>query len=401
MQSKSSSSQKTARHKNTEESILTCLRAAETPLEPKILANRIHLNYNSVKVTCRRLAQRSLVVRTETGYMLPTKDFERQLEKMLRLDGQKQSLPKIHDIHLIFKPENVRKAMSNPNLWRTDVQVGYELENREPAVSELQNAYKSSYPNIGYLSASRDFLHRFFNTIDPESIYQLWLENANKTKTLKGGFQELFDFKTYYIRIQLFGTGTIKVIIANSEHPFDAVTLREILARIDTLFVSRTGVHFFDIGHFFYFERIHFGNDVVGDLQLAGQSRLCCTIMEFDDWLYRVYEKVLGDDLYIRTESCLEKGNFEDHNLNSMLAFIQGGISPTLTTAAVFRERQDFNELTKVVRGMQNEIHQLFKLAKITLERTGIKANLKTEQKDSSFKTATDVAIDGWGPDSE
>jgi len=369
---------------------------------PKEICSRAHLDHVTVKVTCRRLAEKQVIIRDVAGYHLPSTAFEYELQKQLRVSGQKQSLPKIHDIHLTFKTENLPEILAQkPELRENLDQVLYFTREGGPVKEKLHKANKEGYKNRpcllppGHELEGHAFLDRVFNVFDPMSIYQLW---TGVFKNINGGIQETFDFRTYKVIVQLFGTGTIKVLVSNSEHPFDAQQFREALATIDGIFYSKTGVRFLDISTFFYIEKAHFNNDILGDREYSGTSRLNCTVKQLDDWLYRVYEKVLGDDLYIRNEACLENGNYEDHNLNGMLALIQGGVNPTLVTAQAFKTHKDQEELIHVVERQQREIHDLYSMVKaIGRKVLGTDPQSEDEQPSTVFQSAHDTMHDAKG----
>jgi len=343
------------------------IKAQSTPVGPKFVALRTHLKVSSVKVYCRRLIQEGKIVRTPVGYTLPVTSFEKDLEKRLMLDGQKHSLPKLHDIHLIFKPENIKLALKNPFIWHPTTNVFYDAPERGPDSKKLQSLDIHGDKTKAYPSGLPEYLARSFNTLDPDSIYQLWKVSKGNFKEINGGFQEQFDFHTYRLTFQLFGTGTIKVIIAASEHPLDLHQWRDTLTAINSLFLAKTGIEFFDISNFFHFERLHAGNDILaGSMDLAGATKLACTVRQFDDWLYRIYEKVLGDELFIRSEVCLENGNFAEHNLsayNGFLALMNGGVTPSLINAQLFATKRDSDGTAQDVIRQQNQIHGLVKVA--------------------------------------
>lgn len=374
-----------------EEKVLAYIGQVKYPIHPKQISCETGLNHDSVKTACRRLVAKSLIYRGPVGYILPKSGFEEDLEKQILFDGQKHSLPKVHDVHITFKRENLRKALARPELWHRGVQITYEpvddvtdsnrgpagpdlaanagnpsggrpsTRHRGPAGAEFQQPYMPSCTTIARLSEEKHHLERLFDPKDEMSFYRLWRAKGGPYRELKGGYQERLDFRTHKTFIQLYRTGTIKVVISNSEHPFDVNQWREALFAINGLFLSKMGVQFWDISNFFHVEKIHLNNDVVGDLELSGASKLSCTIKQFDDWLYRVYEKVLGDELVIRTESCLERGNFEDHNLNAMLALLQGNVTPTHVTAALFKTTKDREHDQDDMRRQQNEIHMIGK----------------------------------------
>lgn len=359
-----------------ESSILRCLKVADTHLQPKIIANRSRIPYNTVKVTLRRLAQKNLVMQDGTGYFLPQQSFEHYLEAELMREGQKESLPKIHDIHLTFRTENIRKVMSHPEMIESfQSKFEYAPTDREPDDKEFRNSLIDSYQNIASLSEG-SFLNRFFNPLDELSIYQMWRNLApyhqgrkSNFREIKGGIQETFDFITWKLIVQVYdSTGTIKVIFSNSEHPFDAIQFREALMAVNGVFAAKTGACFMDIAPFFYFEKVHFGNDLLGDREYSGTTRLNCTVKQLDDWLFRTYEKVLGDDLYIRNETCLERGSFEDHNLNAMLALIEGGTNPTLVTAQLYKTNRNQQDNASQIAQLSRQMEQLYKMMKILVQ---------------------------------
>jgi len=289
------------------------------------------LNHNTVRSACRRLARRYAIVRNEEGYELPLDAFESELERQFHYNGQKDSLPRFHDIHLIFKPENIEKAMSKQGRSLRTIPC---LSDGGRVISKRWKASKR------------------------------WRTPNARWKPLKGGLQGRFDFDTHIVTVQVYTNGTVKVIMSNSEHPFDVIGLRECLAAVDGLFLSRTGFRFLGvsgISDFFYFEKVHFSTDILGDSELSGASRCNCTVRQFDGWLYRIYEKHLGDKLFLRSEKCLEKGNFEDHDFNSMLALMECVITPSVIAARLFKETRDHAELEKIVRRQQNEIYNVLR----------------------------------------
>ena len=316
-----------------------------------------------------------LVDRDVTGYTLPVTSFEQQMSKDLGISMQKASLPKIHDIHLIFKPENIKEAHKCIETQGLFSKMEYVENGRGPDSEELHNPLIPSYQNKGSPSKHRldlsDFLSKIFNPLDPSSIYQIWREDARKTLKINGGFQETFSLNDYLIIVQLFGTGTIKVIISNSEHPFGASELRQALSSIDALFVARTGVSFLDISSFFYFEKVHIGSDVMAEREFSGTTRLNCTIQQFDGWLYRTYEKILGDELYIRQEACLESGSIKDNNVNSMLAMLQGGITPNIVLAGLYKVQKDQEELRSGLLVLTKQATQTYKMIQYHIEKGG------------------------------
>ena len=256
------------------------------------------------------------------GYILPVSAFEHELERALHIDGMEHSLPRIHDVHLVYKVENIQKASAV---------LGRSCR-MEPCLSR-----------------------------HPRTLWVYWNRRKGKVKPLNGGFQESFDFGTHRITFQLFANGTVSVAIANSRTPFDPIGLKVALAAVDAVFLLRTGLSFWGVSDLFYFEQAHFSNDIVSNFELSGASSLNCTIKQLDDWLYRVYEKVLGGQLLLRSEWCLVKGRYEDHNVNRMLALIQGVMVPTVQTAKQYQTSRDVEMLTQDIRRQQNEIERVRK----------------------------------------
>ena len=358
-----------------EDAILKVLDTADTPLEPKIIALRARLNHNTVKVTLRRLLRKHRIERDVTGYILPCNSVEASLSTELMVSTTKASLPKVHDIHLTFKPEDYRNAIKErKEAQQLFSKMEYENGHREPDESELQHPEIPSYKNIPSLSIpclGSDVLDRFFNPFDEMSIYQLWSSDTKRTQDIKGGFQERFDLRSYKLIVQIYGTGTIKVVISNSENPFGAIEFRECLASIEGIFHAKTGISFLDISPFFFFEKVHFNSDVLGKREFSGMTRLSCTVQQFDSWLYRVYEKVLGDELMIRSESCLEQGNFKDHNMNAMIALLNGGVNPQLVNAQIFKQSRDQQDLANTVQRLQRAVHEQYQMIQYMIKKGG------------------------------
>ena len=362
----------------TEKAIIALLDTAKEPLSPKAIALELKLKHNTIKSSLRRLAQKHILQCDASGYyFLPRKNIMQDLEKDLLFNGQKGSLPKAHDIQILFKPVNYRKALSQyPETGKFFNGFKYELEGgvggMEPAQSWVQQPLIPRCPNTSSLPlplltsdspsdsfSQEHYLNRFFNPMDPASLYQLW--DRKKAQTIDGGFQEVFKMPEYRLTVQFYGTGTIKLTIHNTEHPFDAIQFREFLSMLDGIFIGRTGISFKDIGIFFYVDQVHFNSDVLGDRQYQGMSKMNLTCQVMDDFLMRIYEKVLGKDLYIRQEYCQTKGNIEDHNLNSMLALLMGGVNPAITTAQIFKTSKDQGQIVDVVKALQGQMRAQMK----------------------------------------
>lgn len=366
------------------EKVLEYIKKSELEVWPKLIAHHTDLNFNAVKSACLRMSRDGLVVRTVVGYTMPDRAVEEALEKQLKMDGKVATLPKVHDVHMTFKPENLAKMLARSDLWHGHTMVTYELEDphrapgtpkvqdlgtnetpkghptrdRGPACPKVHQAYIRRRATIASLSDDKFHLDRIFDPKDPSGIYQLWRVQGGVLKEINGGIQETLDFLTHKLVLQFYRTGTIKVIIANSEHPFNAQQWQSALQTINGLFLSKTGVSFWDISNFFHLESVHLGNDVVLDVGFQGVSRLCWTIQELDGWLYRVYEKVLGPDNVIRTELCLQNGTIEDGSFHQAMAIFQGGVIPQHVTTAMWAMLKDRKDDHKERRRQQNEIYR-------------------------------------------
>jgi hypothetical protein len=364
--------------------VLEYITKSEVEVTPIFISFKTGLNYNAVKSACLRMARERLVVQTPVGYTTPDRSVEEALDKQLKIDGQAATLPKVHDIHMTFKRENIAKMLARPELWHGNVAVTYELQDsdrgpdpskmrhlspnqvsgeqvtrdRGPAEPKVQHAFIRRRATIASLSDDKFHLDRIFDPKDPASIYQLWKVQGGILKEIKGGYQEELDFLTHKLVLQFYRTGTIKVIIANSEHPFNAQQWQSAIQAIDGLYMSKTGVSFWDISNFFHLERVDLGNDVIGDQTFSGISRLCLTVQQFDSYLYRVYEKVLGKDNVIRTELCLNNGTIEDGSFKQAMAIFNAGVMPQHVGTGLFALMKDRRDDREDMRRQQDEIYR-------------------------------------------
>ncbi len=364
--------------------VLEFITKSETEVSCKFISFKTGLNYNAVKSACLRMAHERLLVQTPVGYTTPDRSVEEALDKQLKIDGQAATLPKVHDIHMTFKRDNVAKMLARPGLWHGNVAVTRELQDsdrgsetpkmqhlspnqtsdegatrdRGPAEPKVQHAYIRRRATIASLSDDKFRLDRIFDPKDPASIYQLWRVQGGILKEVKGGYQEELDFLTHKLILQFYRTGTIKVIIANSENPFNPQQWQSAIQAIDGLYMSKTGVSFWDISNFFHLERLHLGNDVIGDQSFSGMSRLCMTVQQFDHWLYRVYEKVLGPDNVIRTELCLNDGTIEDGSFKQAMAIFNAGVMPQHVGTGLFALMKDRRDDREDMRRQQDEIYR-------------------------------------------
>lgn len=323
-----------------EDRILRLLQASDFPLLPKIIAVRSRTNHNTARSTLRRLAQAGKVHCDKKGYFIIRNEFEQILDVKLKIDGQRECLPRVHDIHLTFKTENLRKALCQQDKFE-ELRSSFikHVQDRGPDSSE---AHKSLIPSCKEI-ASLPLCHLREVVLDPKnpnSIHQLWKRSTtlgSSVKKIKGGFQETIPFESWKLIIQIYErTGTIKVILSNSQHPFDAIGLRSAISEVNGVFKAKTGLPFLDIAALFYIEKIHVGSDVLEDAEFSGIARTCCTVKQFEGWLFRTYEKVLGGQLYIRNEVCQEGGSYEDNQVNTLLPALDRQLVPTPSDLIVY-----------------------------------------------------------------
>jgi hypothetical protein len=314
------------------------------------------------------MAKKNIVINEGVGYFLPQTRIERELDANLLTELSKDSLPKIHDIHLTFKWENVETMLSHQSK-RPDIfnRIEYRDPNRGPDAKELHKVNIPGYKDTPYLSLNRlsdsandrlelPIIERLFSTVDPMSLYQLWKENKCELEKLDGGFQERLDLRTYKLIFQFYSTGTCKVIISNSEHPFDAIQFKESLNTIDGIFYARSGVRFLDIAPLFYLEKFHMNNDIDGKQSFSPGSKFNYTVSDMEGYLIRKYEKVINGQPLLRTEACYEKGNFTDSNITTFLdsyqALHSGGPTMQKLVANFYRQQKAQEELTDSVRSL-------------------------------------------------
>ncbi len=341
------------------------------PIEPKEIALGIKEKPSSVRVVLSRLYRKALVAKEGTNYLIPRKGYEKELEKRLMLNGQKESLPLLHDIHLLFKMENIKKFSKDAErVSELYHNISYELKDIPPDGQSLQNLHIDSNQTIPWVSEqSLTYIHDIFNPFHPDGIYQQWSPIKKNTRKLSGGIQETFDFKQWKLIIQLYGTGTIKIIFSNSEHPFDAQGFNTALQALEGIFQSRTNILFSDIQSLFYLDMVHINSDILGQTELSGASKINCTVQQLDGWLSRVYEKVLGDEVYIRNEMCMTQGSYEDTNLNGVLALLQGGVQPSIVNAQIYQGSRERETLTNANIANSRNITQLQKMIQAHIER--------------------------------
>jgi hypothetical protein len=171
--------------------ILRYLSMVSEPVDPKIIALRLKAKHSSVKGTLRRLAQKNLVMNEGVGYFIPRSRIEQELDEKTTSEVSKAALPKIHDIHLTFKKENI-KTMLGQRSERPEIFSGvkYIDPNRGPDTEKLQQLDIQGYKNTPSLpltplspSAASEldphFLERLFSSFDPMSLYQLWQDRGN------------------------------------------------------------------------------------------------------------------------------------------------------------------------------------------------------------------------------
>jgi hypothetical protein len=246
----------------------------------------------------------------------------------------------VHDIHLTFKTENIRKALCQQDKFE-ELRSFFikDVQDRGPDPSEVNKSLIPSCKEIACLSLCH-LREVVLDPNNPNSIHQLWKRSTmlgSSMKKIKGGFQETIPFEGWKLIVQIYErTGTMKVILSNSQHPFDAIGLRSAIAEINGVFKAKTSVSFLEIAALFYIEKIHVGSDILKDAEFSGVARTCCTVKQFESWLFRTYEKVLGSQLYVRSEVCQEGGNYEDNQVNTLLPALDRQLVPTPNNLIVY-----------------------------------------------------------------
>jgi hypothetical protein len=318
--------------------ILSLLTASDIPLSPKTIASKLGANHGSVKKILTRLRDEKLILNEGTGYIhiRATSEAKRHDLEMLR-SYEEVNRPLLHDIHLTFKPEESfgKSVQSDKTIPSLSIPC---LDEHQKRILDATFGVSPANPLAPYLNP--------VNTMNPHTFYQIW--NENKVEDIKGGIQEVIQSPRYRLTIQLFGTGTIKIIVANSETPFDLDGFRDFKHELNGVFLARTGVPFEAIQHLFYFESLHINRDKVVESR-TGLSNRNFTIQWMENWLLRVYEKEIDGKQVVRDEKVLVDGNYSDHSLNTMMAVMEGGWNPTLLTANDFAQMNSITKLTDMM----------------------------------------------------
>jgi hypothetical protein len=357
--------------------ILSLLGKASEPMEPKHIALRLNENHNTIKSMLRRLAQKNLVVRETSGYALPSTSIEREIDSAVRKDEEKEALPRLHDLHLAFKRENLPKALSqHPEMAEFFRNKEYSESNRGPASSKVQQTFidgRNDPPCPPSPLLNQSPLERFFDPFDPMSVYQLW--RSDETKPQTWGYQERVELKTYSIIFMFYGTGTIKIIVSNSDHPFDYSDLVQCVNTIDGYFRARTGIWFQDIAPLFYLEKCHINTDENAGSQeeFSSMGRFNYTINDIQGYMARKYEKVIDGQPLIRSEVCHEHGNYDstpiDRAFESFRAASQGGVAVSRLVTHQYLQQKSIDALTDDVRGTNHAVRQLAAVVKAQIEK--------------------------------
>ncbi len=349
--------------------IISILFAARRPLLPCEIAQKIKLPKNHTRAVLSKLKQKNLVMKEGEGYTLPPLKAESILESKIGIIDHEKRLPKLHDIHLLFKIGNVCKCLSQQKnlneLFYEDNDSGKTATGRKKADGKVLNHGNQNKASLSATVASKSFndfptpriIDRLTNPLDDGFIAKGW--PRARTRDIKGGSQEKFKiFENCTVTIQIRHNGTIQIASGNSKHPFDCAEFISFLNVLDGIFICRADISFRKIAPFFYIDSVHINtDDDPAGLELSGASKLNLTTNQFEEGLIRVYEKVLGGVPKIRTEFQLN-GNFEQHNLGNLspiLATIFGEIDSTTSIATALVANKSAQSATEDVRGLARE----------------------------------------------
>ncbi len=214
--------------------VLRAEAASRSPvgLNPKIITARIPKDaegkkpsVGSVKGTLSRMLDERSILKDHDGYKIVPGSFEAAINVSLEREIAVENLPRVHDVQLMFRREDVLKVTAKNNdlavtLRRLATQIEYSNEDRPPASKKSDKPFIDGYKRTGCLypspladpaapgqahnaggSVGIDLIDRIFNPLDPLSIIQLFYkpERAkadegrprNRRKyLLDGGFRE-------------------------------------------------------------------------------------------------------------------------------------------------------------------------------------------------------------------
>lgn len=364
--------------------ITSLLLAARRPLLPAEIAQKLGMKKNNCRAVLSKLAQKNVVIKRGEGYTLPRLEAEKIVESKIGIADRETALPKLHDIHLLFKPENIRKCLSQQKNLNTlfdgendrdATNTGHGVAHQQPLIHGNETIASLSPrpvpdPHDNMLASKT--ISRLVNPLDGYHVSNVW--PRDKTKDIKGGFQERFLIMNGLctVTIQIRYSGTIQIASGNSEYPFNSAEFVSFLNVLDGIFLARADISFREIAPFFYVDSVHINSDDdPSGKELSGASKLNITTNQLEEGLIRVYEKVLGGVPKVRTEFQL-KGNFEQHslgNLEPILATMFGGVNSAVSVGAALVANKsaksasdDVQALAREARATNKSMQELMKI---------------------------------------
>lgn len=371
--------------------IISLLLAARRPLLPAEIAQKLGMKKNVARANLSKLAQKNLVIKEGEGYTLPRLQAEKIVEQKIGIVDQEKALPKLHDIHLLFKPENIRKCLGQQKNLNTLFMGATDRGATDTGKGVAhQKVFSHGNETIASLSdppandarpamlASKT-ISRLVNPLDDYHISHVW--PRDRTRDIKGGFQERFLIMNGLasVTIQIRYSGTIQIASGNSECPFNSAEFVSFLNVLDGIFIARAGISFREIAPFFFIDCVHINSDDdPAGHEYSGVSKLNITCNQLEEGLIRVYEKVMGGVPKVRTEFQL-KGNFEQHslgNLEPILATMFGGVNQAVSVGAALvanksaqSASEDVKALAREARVTNKTIQDLMRLVTVQNDR--------------------------------
>ena len=138
------------------------------------------------------------ILKDHDGYKIVPGSFEAAINVSLEREIAVENLPRVHDVQLMFRREDVLKVTAKNNdlavtLRRLATQIEYSNEDRPPASKKSDKPFIDGYKRTGCLypspladpaapgqahtaggSVGIDLIDRIFNPLDPLSIIQLF-----------------------------------------------------------------------------------------------------------------------------------------------------------------------------------------------------------------------------------
>lgn len=297
------------------ERITALLNASDLPLSLSIISKRLGAKPKSISRQLSRLRMKGITENSGDGWFLIRKLAESSPEALDIFEEYDEEHPLLfHDIHLVYVQEEL--LINNR-----------ETANREdPSLKCRLNTYTQSIFDSTFNEVP-------FNPLNPKTFYQQWNAPKERLKEITGGYQEAFD--DYGTKIQLFGTGTIKIILGASESPCTVFDVLLWLGQVDAIFLSRTGLRFDAISDLFKFEMLHVHTDK--EWSFEGTSKLNITVQTFKNCLVRNYQKEIDGKQVLRDEICLTNGSYAENGFNQMLTLMRGSVNNRVQSASIFK----------------------------------------------------------------